>query len=420
MGLDMHTKKKLTEKTYPRYQQASKKEKTTILDEFVAMTDYNRDYAAHLLATRGKTRILFLDGKPVKLTAGPLRNQHRNGKQGGRPKRYGPRFQVVLKAIWEYFDHQGGKLLAPLIRLMIEFLVAAGGVERPPISEENRQLLLEVSPATIDRLLKAVKANLRLKGKRLTRPGPLLKHQIPVRVSYAWDERKPGFFELDTVSHCGIRSSGECEPSVRCQTLTLTDVYSGWTEEQSLRNRAHRRVKEATARVKDQLPFPLLGIDSDNGGEFINQQLLGWCQEHHIQFTRGRPYRKNDNCFVEQKNGDMVRKTVGYFRFDTDAEQAALAEVYRYLCPLNNYWYPTIKVIGKRRLENGRYQKEYEPGPKTPYQRLVESPDIEEGCKAELRRRAALYNPVKLKGRVDQAVTDLLRINREKGDTAFG
>ncbi|MDR2303110.1 MAG: hypothetical protein LBE10_00785 [Treponema sp.] len=133
---------------------------------------------------------------------------------------------------------------------------------------------MTVNPVTIDRLPRAAKAKLRLKGKSLTRPGSLLKHRMPARVYYAWDERKPGFFEPDTVNHCGIRISGEF-----CQTLTLTDVYSGWTEERSPHNRAHRRVKEETAQAKDQLPFPLLGIDSGNGGEFINRQFFGWCFE---------------------------------------------------------------------------------------------------------------------------------------------
>jgi transposase InsO family protein len=220
---------------------------------------------------------------------------------------------------------------------------------------------MTVSPATIDRRLKSEKKKLEIKGKSLTKPGPLLKNRIPVRVFFSWDERKPGFFESDTVSHCGVSSSGEF-----CSTETLTDVFSGWIVLAALRNRAHVRVKDATAEAKAALPFPMPGIDSDNGGEFINTRLLAWCRENKVTFTRSRPYRKNDNCFVEQKNGDIVRKPVGYYRFDTDEETDALACVYKYLCPLVNFWYPSIKITGKEKLENGRLKKKYDL-PKTPY-----------------------------------------------------
>ncbi len=166
----------------------------------------------------------------------------------------------------------------------------------------------------------------------MTQKGSLFKNQIPVRTFFSWDERKPGYFELDRVAHCGSNLSGEF-----CWTLTVTDVYSGWTEERPLLNNAQRWVKEAVEDVKETLPFPMRGVDSDNGGEFINHQLFLWCKKEEIQFTRGRPYRKNDNCFVEQKNGDRVRKTVGYFRYDTEAEYEALKEVYHYLNLFTNY-----------------------------------------------------------------------------------
>ncbi|MDR2597725.1 MAG: transposase family protein [Treponema sp.] len=155
----------------------------------------------------------------------------------------------------------------------------------------------------------------------------------------------------------------------------------GWTEERALLNNAHRRVKEQIVHTRDTLPFPMLGIDSGNGGEFINRQLLDWCFQNGIKFTRSRPYRKNDNCFVEQKNGDIVRKTIGYARFEGQNAANALAEVYQYLNPLLNYFYPTIRLIAKEKLPSGRYKKIYEKEPKPPYQRLLESPDISDECK---------------------------------------
>jgi hypothetical protein len=158
----------------------------------------------------------------------------------------------------------------------------------------------------------------------------------------------------------------------------------------------------------------MLGIDSDNGGEFINTQLITWCEEHHVQFTRGRPYRKNDNCFVEQKNGDRVRKTVGYHRFDSEAEQAALALVYRFTNQLTNFWNPSVKIIAKQKLPNGRYKKIYDK-PKTPVQRLLDNPDLSDSVKVRLRTDMASTNPLSLR-RLELAALaklDLIRQDKE-------
>jgi len=404
MGLDMKTRKQICGEIFKRYQKAGKKGKAAILDEYAQTLGYNRDYLAHLLANWGKTRYALVSGKLVKAVAKPPvkgRDRAVGGKKTGRPEKYHAAFVAVLASIWELFDFQCGKLLAPLVRGMIGFLVSEF-----KLGEDIAALLRTVSPATIDRKLRKEKARYRLKGIRTTKPGTLLKSQIPVRVCFDRDERRPGFFELDTVSHCGARAMGQF-----CQTLTVTDVGSGWTETCALLNSAHRWVKEHIARTHAQLPFPMLGIDSDNGNEFINHQLLDWCTHHGIKFTRARPYRKNDNCFVEQKNGDVVRKTVGYARFEGHKALEALAEVYRFLNPLLNYWYPTLRLIAKEKLPSGRYKKIYEKDPKTPCRRLLESPHVSDECKAELRRRAALLNPVDLKQRMDKARDRLLKLS---------
>lgn len=248
-----------------------------------------------------------------------------------------------MKKIWALFDYQRGKLLAPLVRGIIGFLVIEFN-----LNDELRALLETVSPATIDRKLKKEKDNFRRRGIRATKPGTLLKSQIPIKVCFNRDEREPGFFELDTVSHCGSRACGQF-----CQTLTVTDVGSGWTEESALLNNAHRWVKEELIKTRDNLPFPMLGIDSDNGGEFINHQLL---DQNKIKFTRSRPYRKNDNCFVEQKNFDIVRKTVGYHRFEGEKARKALAEAYRFLNPLVNYWTcSTTRLVAEQVSQNTAY-----------------------------------------------------------------
>jgi hypothetical protein len=344
------------------------------------------------------------DGKPVKYIAKPpikARDKAPKSKKTGRPEKYHKAFVTVLLNLWEFFDFQCGKLLAPLLKGMAGFLV-----QEFNLSEEIRTLLLSVSPATIDRKLRSRKKACRLKGIHTTKPGTLLKSQIPIRVCFDRDEKRPGFFELDTVSHCGANAKGQF-----CQTLTVTDVGSGWTEECALLNNAHRWVKERIESTRDSLPFPMLGIDSDNVGEFINHQLLDWCLQNNIKFTRGRPYRKNDNCFVEQKNGDVVRKTVGYGRFEGQNAFNALDEVYRFLNPLLNYWYPTIRLVAKEKLPSGRYKKIYEKDPKTPCQRLLESSCISEECKTELRLRAKLLNPVALKRGLDEARDRLLKLS---------
>jgi len=404
MGLDMETRKKICREIYRRYQKAGKKDKGKILNEYSGTLDYNRNYLAHLLANWGKTRCSVLDGKSIKYVAKEAVKGCRKpqgGKKTGRPGKYNEAFSEVLKGVWELFGYQCGKLLAPLIRGIIHFIVVEYS-----LNKERQAPLETVSPATIDRKLRKEKKRCKVKGISTTKRGTLLKSQIPIKACFNRDERKPGFFETDTASHCGAHASGQY-----CQTLTLTDVGSGWTEGRALLNNAHRWVKEQIAEINESLPFPMRGIDSDNGGEFINRQLLDWCVHNGIAFARSRPYRKNDNCFVEQKNFDAARKTVGYSRFEGEKAAKALAEVYQSLNPLVNYCYPTLRLTAKEKLPSGRCKKNYEKEAKTPCQRLLESPDASEGCKAELRRRASALNPIELKHKIDEARDCLLKLS---------
>jgi hypothetical protein len=275
------------------------------------------------------------------------------------------------------------------------------------IDKEVKRQLLSISAATIDRILKPEREKIRFKSRARTRPGSILKHQIPIRTFYPWDERLPGFFELDTVGHDGGSAAGEY-----CFTLNATDVYSGWVELRALRNRAHRWVMEQVIDIRSELPFTLKGVDTDNGGEFINKVLLNYCKDHEITFTRGRPYRKNDNCFVEQKNDMAVRRTVGYYRFDTEEEYEALQNVYKHLCPLLNFHYPSVRIIAKKRI--GSKVKKIYDDPKTPYMRLLESPSVDAEVKEKLVARATKLQIVKQKRLVDRAVADLLRTYEKK------
>ena len=409
MGLDMKTRKKVCEQIYKRYQRESKKGKKKILEEHSKTLGMNRDYLAHKLANWGKTRYATVNGKPVKFVAAePSRGRSSalRGAKTGRPEKYHKAFVKVLAAIWDFFDCPCGKLLAPLLRSVTGFLAGEFNLDAP-----MRELLETVSPATIDRKLKHAKKRLRLKGVSATKPGSMLKSQIPIRVRFDRDERRPGFFELDTVSHCHTNAKGQF-----CQTLTVTDVGSAWTEARALLNSAHRWVKEHIARLCADLPFPMLGIDSDNGGEFINRQLLDWCIQNGVKFTRGRPYHKNDNCFVEQKNGDVVRKTVGYSRFEGQKAHEALSEVYLFLNPLLNYFYPTLRLLAKEKLPSGRYKKIYEKQAKSPYQRLLESLHVSDECKAELHHRKESLNPIVLKKAMDEARDRLLKLSVIEGN----
>lgn len=399
MGLTMKDKKALTQELARRYRRSDRKHKTAILDEFVKTTGYRRKYAIHLLANWGKSKTRIIDGELVNIVVGRPKKRKRVGRVI-----YGAEVKVAVKELWEFFDYMCGKRLVVLIRMNIEALVSEPELS---IDKEVKRQLLSISAATIDRILKPEREKIRFKSRARTRPGSILKHQIPIRTFYPWDERLPGFFELDTVGHDGGSAAGEY-----CFTLNATDVYSGWVELRALRNRAHRWVMEQVIDIRSELPFTLKGVDTDNGGEFINKVLLNYCKDHEITFTRGRPYRKNDNCFVEQKNDMAVRRTVGYYRFDTEEEYEALQNVYKHLCPLLNFHYPSVRIIAKKRI--GSKVKKIYDDPKTPYMRLLESPSVDAEVKEKLVARATKLQIVKQKRLVDRAVADLLRTYEKK------
>jgi hypothetical protein len=400
MGLTMKEKQSLTRTTCTRYRKSGKKEKSMILDEFCQATGYNRKYALHLLANWGKTEVIKLDGKMVRLKG----DTRKRRKGGGRKPLYGPEVIASLRIIWAFFWYRCGKLLAPLLQEQMVFFEQWVPFHITPAIREK---LLKISPATIDRALKDDRKKLTVRGISGTKPGNLLKKHIPVRTYFPWNERKPGFFEIDTVHHCGERDAGEF-----CLTLDATDVFSGWVELRPLLNKAQKWVMEALPDIQSNTPFPLLGLDSDNGSEFINHSLQSWCDLNRITFTRTRPYHKNDNCFVEQKNLKCVRDYVGYRRFDTPSEHQTLASVYRSLCPLLNYFLPTIKLVDKTRV-GSKVRKVYDK-PVSPYQRLMASPDLSDAAKAELTRRYQSYNPVLLQQEVHQAVSALMELNQQK------
>jgi hypothetical protein len=242
-----------------------------------------------------------------------------------------------------------------------------------------REKLSKISAATIDRVLALERKKRSLRQRTRTKPGTLLKHQIPIRTFCEWDEQRPGFVEIDLVGHEGGDPSGEY-----IQTLDMTDVCTGWTETQGVKNKARVWVFEAVKEIRKRLPFKLLGIDSDNGSEFINDHLYGYCEEEKITFTRARAYRKNDNCYVEQKNYSVVRRGVGYHRYDTPQQLRLLNQLYSRLRLYTNYFQPVMKLEEKIRV-GSKVKKRYDQ-PRTPYHRVLESPMVEKEHKIKMTR----------------------------------
>lgn len=378
MKIAMSERRILVKNHAREYQGARKREKGRILDLFVGATGYKRGYAARLLRSHGR-QIQVRPGVVARVDAG-LKEKR------GRGREYGAEVVEALKRMWECLDYMCGKRLRGAIPVALESLERHGELE---VSAEVRRKLLKISGATIDRLLRRERERIALKHRGGTKPGTLLKSQIPVRTFAEWDECQVGFVEIDLVGHDGGSSQGEY-----AQTLDVTDVHTGWSEQRAVLCKAQRWVFEALREVRARLPFPLLGIDSDNGGEFINQALLTYCREEKITFTRARAERKNDTCYVEQKNYSIVRRGVGYGRYVGSAAVAELNRLYGLLRLRTNFFLPSMKLIEKRRC-GSRVHKRYDE-PRTPCRRILESESVSEAVKRGLRRQLRGLNLMEL------------------------
>ena len=387
MGLTMREKQAVSKALAARYRVASKKEKGGILNEFTALTGYHRGYARSVLLQGGKRSgaVVF------KLSR-------------GKPRQYDAAVLSALLKVWGILDGICGKRLAPALKAVVPILERHRELT---LSPEVREKLLRVSAATIDRLLAPERKKMALKGRSLTKPGTLLKHQIPIRTFSEWNENKPGFLEFDLVAHDGGDARGDF-----AQTLDGTDVCTGWTETEAVPNKAQLHVFAALKAIRARLPFPLLGIDSDNGGEFINVQMLRYCQQERLTFTRSRSYRKNDNCFVEQKNYSVVRKSVGYRRYDTERELRVLNALYQSLRLYTNYFLPVMKLVEKTR--NGSKVKRRYDEPQTPYHRVLSAFQVATVYKEKLRELYEKLNPADLKRRIIACQRRLLAISKQK------
>ena len=402
MGLTMREKQAVTKQLALSYRKASKREKGETLDWLVELTGYNRSYAARVLRQRAKPKVLGrLKAGGVNITLVEDGRRKRRKRRRSRPRKYGQEVLEALEKIWVICDCICSKRLAPYLPEIIPVLERWGELE---VEEEVRRKLLEISSATIDRLLAPVKKRYQLRARSKTKPGTLLKDQIPIRTFSEWDEKRPGFIEIDLVSHEGGDPRGDF-----AQTLDATDVCTGWTETRAVKNKAQVWVFAALMEIREVVPFEILGIDSDNGGEFINAHLVRFCEENKITFTRSRPYQKNDNCFVEQKNYSVVRKAVGYWRYDTEEELEVLNELYGRLRLYTNFFQPVMKLIEKTRV-GSKVRKKYDQA-KTPYRRVLESPFISREAKEKLQQEYAELNPVELK-------REIIRLQDRLGELA--
>ena len=394
MGLSMKEKQAVTREYIPRYKKASKKEKKALLDEFTRLTGYHRKSAVRLLCARQvKQLIVYTNGGAVKLKPQKKRPANRKGKRV-----YSDEAVRCLRLVWAFFWYKCGKILAPLMRQQMHFIAQWKAFG---ITGETAEMLKKISPATIDRYLKKDKESLRLKGKSLTKPIDSLKSRIPIRTFYTSQERKtPGFWQIDTVHHCGHATNGQY-----LHTLTATDIASGWIELRPLLNNAHKWTFEALSDINATTILPILEFHPDNGSEFINNATEAWCKKQDIRFTRSRDNKKNDNCFVEQKNGAAVRQYIGYDRLEGLQEQALLKAIYDPLNPLLNFFMPTQKLLRKTRV--GSKEFKVRDKPRSPYLRLMESAELPQDIKVALSQQIALYNPVTLQHTVNQAILSL-------------
>ena len=394
----MRQKKAVTRELRDRYRKSSKKEKIIMLDEFIRLTRYSRSYAARVLRLKEVLGYMQIGGKRVRL----VRDKRKIKRK--KKKIYDEGVLVSLKEIWKIGDYICSKRLAPFLSEIIPVLEKWREIKLKP---KVREKLFKISAATIDRLLTDTRKRYRIKGRSTTRPGSLLKKSIPIRTFADWDEKVPGFFEVDLVSHDGGAARGDFN-----QSLNFTDITTGWVEMIAVKNKAQIWVFEGIKEIERRLPFSILGIDSDNGTEFINAHLLHYCEKEHITFTRSRPYRKNDSCFIEQKNWSVIRRAVGYSRHDTDNELNILNELYSYLRLYVNFFQPVRKLIKKERI-GSKVSKRYDEA-KTPYRRVLESPNIKEEIKVKLRKEYAMLNPAELKRKITKLQNRLLKLNALK------
>jgi len=358
-----------------QYKRATKSEKSRIIDIIAESTGYSRKHIIHAL------------NEDVEVPRQITRE---------RISRYESIIEPLEK-IWAISNLLCGKRLEPFIPTLLDSLKRHNEIDP---TQQEQALLLSIKSATIDRILRPARKDLVPKGRSTTKPGTLLKHKIDIRTFADWNENEPGFLEIDLVAHCGDNTRGEY-----INTLDMTDVATGWTVCAAFMGRSERFCVEAIEEVKSSFPFTILGIDSDNGSEFINAHLKRYCERNSITFTRSRANKKNDSCYVEQKNWDVVRKMIGYARFDTKEQLDIVKRIHNLLALYQNYFQPSLKLVSKQRI-GAKVKKTYDVA-QTPCQRLLSRPETPEQTKEVLRRTLAELNPAHLLRSIQSLISDL-------------
>ena len=361
-----------------RYRQLTRRaDKRALLDEIVAVTKLHR-----------KAVIRLLRRAPRRPAGYP---------RGGRPRRYGPEVGRAAAVLWEAAGYIGAHRLHPFVPDLLDRLAQCAELVVAPAVDK---LVRQASAATLGRLLAPARAQRPARGLATTRAGSWLKGEIPIRTFAEWDDVQPGFLEIDLVAHCGSTTEG----FYLC-TLCAVDIATAWIELEAVWGKGQERVGAAIHRVRAQLPMPVLGLDSDNGSEFINHHLYAYCQRHAITFTRSRAWKKNDNAHVEQKNGALVRGLIGYDRFATKAAHAQLAAVYRLARLHINFFQPVQKLVSKTRVA-ARAVRRYGRA-QTPWQRLCAANVLSPAQHAEWETVYQRLNPLQLRRDLDRALAGL-------------
>lgn len=395
----MTTRIEVTKKYATTYLAASKKQKGAILDTVVAITGWNRDHARQQLHRR-------MNQPPGRAEATVSVIDRRRRKA----RKYSFDTHKVLQRVWAISGGASGKYLAVAMADLLDALEAHGGLVpgQERYSPAVRAELLAISPATIDRYLAPARARDRLHGKSTTKPGALLRNSITIRKAGDEVEAEPGFFEADTVAHCGPLLKGEFARSVN-----LTDVHIGWVFTRAIRNNARVHVLAVLQAGFEAIPYLVTGLDFDNGSEFINHDVVNWAADKDIYFTRGRPYKKNDQATIESKNNHLVRHYGFHYRYDTPTELTVLNELWSLVNDRLNFFMPTKKPIGWSSDRSGRRKRLYDT-PKTPYHRLLDSGILSRAQQTELAAYQASLDPLRIAERIDGLQQRLISLAAEK------
>jgi hypothetical protein len=373
---------------YERYRKADSKSRPRMLDEFCLTAGYNRKYA-------------------IRLLNGPPPGRERVRRPRGRKPGYGKQVVSILAAVWEAAGYPWSVRLKALLPSWMPWIR-----KHYRMDQETEKQLLAISARQMDRRLAGRKREQKRRIYGRTKPGTLLKHHIPVKTD-SWDVKTPGFAEIDLVSHSGDSAEGEF-----AHTLNLTDIHSGWTESRAVLGKSEMSVQAVLEEIRAGLPFPLLGVDSDNGSEFINWHLKRWCDQKHIQLTRGRPYKKDDNAHIEQKNWTHVRKLLGWERYDSRAAVEAINAVYRQELRLwMNLYLPSVKLLQKVRV-GSKVRRLYSPA-QTPFERVLTSASSDPRQVAELKKLRSALDPFELAQSIDRKLERVYALaNRRLGPKA--